>query len=67
MYAPIRVRNVSAVWMAATIGCAQCHDHKYDPYTGRDFYSLQSFFADIDEAEHLYHSLDVTPTTRALS
>ena len=64
MYGADRVRNVSAVWMAGTMGCAQCHDHKYDPFTARDFYSLQAFFADIDEADHLYHSLDVTPTTR---
>ena len=40
IYAADRVRNVSAVWMGATVGCAQCHDHKFDPYTARDFYSL---------------------------
>ena len=49
IYNADRVRNVSAVWMGATIGCAQCHDHKYDPYTSRDFYSLGAFFADIQE------------------
>ncbi|MCP4816527.1 MAG: DUF1549 domain-containing protein, partial [Planctomycetaceae bacterium] len=31
IYAADRVRNVSAVWMGGTLGCAQCHDHKYDP------------------------------------
>jgi len=46
-YAAGRVRNVSSVWMAATLGCAECHDHKYDPYTTRDFYRLAAFFADI--------------------
>lgn len=49
IYFADRVRNVSQVFMGATIGCAQCHDHKYDPYTAKDFYSLGAFFADIDE------------------
>jgi hypothetical protein len=48
-YAGDRVRNVSAVWMGATLGCAECHDHKYDPYTMRDFYSFAAFFADLQE------------------
>ncbi|MFM9197309.1 MAG: DUF1549 domain-containing protein, partial [Planctomycetia bacterium] len=46
IYQADRIRNVSGVWMGATIGCAQCHDHKYDPYTARDFYTLGSFFAE---------------------
>ncbi|MEL7266117.1 MAG: PSD1 and planctomycete cytochrome C domain-containing protein, partial [Planctomycetota bacterium] len=49
IYFADRVRNVSQVFMGATVGCAQCHDHKYDPYTIRDFYSLGAFFADLDE------------------
>jgi hypothetical protein len=48
-YAADRVRNVGSVWLGATVGCAECHDHKYDPYTTRDFYSLAAFFADIRE------------------
>ncbi|MGP8234807.1 MAG: DUF1549 and DUF1553 domain-containing protein, partial [Limisphaerales bacterium] len=44
-----RVRAVSSVWLGQTIGCAQCHDHKFDPIQQRDFYSLGAFFADIDE------------------
>ena len=53
IYAADRVRNVSNVWMGSTLGCAQCHDHKYDPYTARDFYSMAAFFADVDEVDHL--------------
>ncbi|PHQ35511.1 PSD1 and planctomycete cytochrome C domain-containing protein [Rhodopirellula bahusiensis] len=49
IYFADRVRNVSQVFMGATVGCAQCHDHKYDPYTAKDFYSLGAFFADIEE------------------
>ena len=53
IYAADRVRNVSNVWMGGTLGCAQCHDHKYDPYTSRDFYSMVAVFADVDENAHL--------------
>jgi hypothetical protein len=49
-YAADRVRNASTVWLAATMGCAECHDHKYDPYTTHDFYSFAAFFADVQEA-----------------
>ncbi|MCH5376913.1 MAG: DUF1549 and DUF1553 domain-containing protein, partial [Planctomycetes bacterium] len=48
-YAADRVRNVSEVWLGTTMGCTECHDHKYDPFTSRDFYSLEAFFADIQE------------------
>src|SRR5262249_52378186 len=48
-YSADRVRNVSAVWMGATMGCSECHDHKFDPYTTKDFYSFAAFFADIQE------------------
>ena len=44
-----RVRAVGAAWLGQTTGCAQCHDHKFDPFTQRDFYSLGAFFADIKE------------------
>ena len=44
-----RVRTTVAVWMGSTLGCAECHDHKFDPFTARDFYSMKAFFADIKE------------------
>ena len=49
IYQADRVRNFGVVWLGATTGCAQCHDHKYDPFTIKDFYSLAAFFADIQE------------------
>ena len=49
IYADDRVRNVSNVWLGSTMGCAQCHDHKYDPFSMKDFYSMAAFFADIKE------------------
>lgn len=48
IYQADRVRNFSEVWLAGSMGCAQCHDHKFDPYTQEDFYSLAAFFADVD-------------------
>ena len=64
IYAADRVRNFGSVWLGATIGCAQCHDHKYDPYTAKDFYSLAAFFADIEEKGDFKGSPDRSPTTR---
>ena len=49
IYQADRVRNFSNVWIGSTMGCSQCHDHKYDPFTIKDFYSMASFFADIKE------------------
>src|SRR5439155_9188708 len=44
-----RVRAVGTVWLGQTLGCCQCHDHKFDPATSRDFYALGAFFTDIKE------------------
>lgn len=48
-YASDRVRTASTVWLGSTLGCAECHDHKFDPFTQKDFYQFASFFADIKE------------------
>ena len=48
-YAADRVRTVSMVWLGSTMGCCECHDHKYDPYTTKDFYRLAAYFADVKE------------------
>jgi len=48
-YLAERVRNVAGAWLGVTLGCAECHDHKYDPFTARDFYRFAAHFADLDE------------------
>jgi hypothetical protein len=49
-YAADRVRNTSTIFLGITMGCAECHDHKFDPFSSHDFYAMQAFFADIREA-----------------
>ncbi len=45
-----RVTAVGTAFMGLTVGCAVCHDHKYDPLTTRDFYQLFAFFNNLDAA-----------------
>jgi len=56
-YIAERVRNATGTWMGVTLGCAECHDHKFDPLTARDFYRFEAFFADIKE-RGLYSGAD---------
>ncbi len=44
-----RANTVGTVWLGLTVGCAQCHDHKYDPITQRDYYRLFAFFHAAEE------------------
>jgi hypothetical protein len=44
-----RVNTTGAVWLGLTVGCAQCHDHKFDPIAQRDFYRLFAFFHNVPE------------------
>jgi hypothetical protein len=39
-----RVNTTATVWLGTTLGCAQCHDHKYDPFTQKEYYQLLAFF-----------------------
>lgn len=45
-----RVDTTSTVWMGLTLGCARCHDHKYDPFSQKEYYQLISFFDNITES-----------------
>ncbi len=46
-----RTATVGTVWLGLTIGCAQCHDHKYDPLKQKDFYRLSAFFDNVEEVD----------------
>ncbi|WP_425616083.1 DUF1553 domain-containing protein [Anatilimnocola sp. NA78] len=48
-YVADRVETTGTVWLGLTIGCARCHDHKFDPLPTRDFYSLAAFFNNVPE------------------
>ncbi|HYO81102.1 MAG TPA: DUF1553 domain-containing protein [Bryobacteraceae bacterium] len=48
-YAVDRVETTSTVFLGMTLGCARCHNHKYDPFTQREFYSMLAYFNNVPE------------------
>src|SRR5207237_1866286 len=44
-----RVNTTATVWLGLTLACTQCHDHKYDPITQKEFYQLYAFFHNVAE------------------
>jgi len=61
-----RVNTFGTAFLGLTTECSRCHDHKYDPLTQRDFYSLFSFFQNIDESGQTTYFTDSTPVPTAL-
>ena len=63
-----RVNTTGAVWMGVTIGCAQCHEHKFDPFSQRDYYRLYAVFnntADNNDAGGLAPKVDLPTPQQA--
>ena len=71
-YAKDQVETMGAVWLGLTLGCAACHDHKFDPVTTKEFYQLSAFFRntpmsalDGNNANHPPSMLVLRPMDRA--
>lgn len=60
-----RVHTFGTAFLGLTLECARCHDHKFDPFSQREYYALASFFSSIDE-HGLYDRADIVPSPSLL-
>ena len=65
-YVADRVNTFGTAMLGLTLECARCHDHKFDPITQRDYFSLFAFFNNIDESGLYSHFTNATPTPALL-
>ncbi|MBE0540782.1 MAG: PSD1 domain-containing protein [Verrucomicrobia bacterium] len=63
-YAVDRTETVSTVWMGLTVGCAACHDHKFDPISQKEFYEMYAIFNNFDEKAMDGNALLPAPTLK---
>jgi hypothetical protein len=61
-YANDRVSTFGWVYLGVTLNCSACHDHKFDPFTQRDFYSMAAFFRNTTQGPKDGNSKDSTPS-----
>ncbi len=64
-YVADRAETTGTVWLGLTVGCARCHDHKFDPIPQRDFYSLFAFFNNVPERGFVWNFGNEPPTVLA--
>ena len=64
IYATDRVETTSQVWLGLTVGCARCHDHKFDPISTKDFYSMAAFFRNTTQPAMDKNVMDSPPILR---
>ena len=64
-YVSDRAETTATVWLGLTVGCARCHDHKYDPIPQRDYYSLYAFFNNMQEKGLVYNFGNEEPFIKA--
>src|SRR6185436_7941289 len=65
-YVVDRVNTFGTAFLGLTTECSRCHDHKFDPLTQRDFYSLFSFFQNIAESGQTSYFTESMPVPTAL-
>ncbi len=64
-YVADRTETTSAVWLGITLGCARCHDHKYDPFLQKDFYRLFAFYNSVPENGLVFNYGNDVPLIKA--
>ncbi len=64
IYAKDRVETTSTVWLGLTLGCAACHDHKFDPLSQKDFYQMAAFFRNTTQAAMDQNIYNTPPSIR---
>jgi len=64
-YVVDRVDTTASVWMGLTIGCARCHDHKYDPILQKEYYQLFAYFNNVPEKGFVYNFGNEEPYLKA--
>ena len=64
-YAVDRLETAATVWLGLTVGCARCHDHKYDPISQREFYRLYAYFNNVSDRGRYYKYGNTPPIVRA--
>ena len=64
-YVADRLETTSTVWLGLTIGCARCHDHKFDPITQREYYQLFAYFNNVPENGFVYNFGNEEPLIKA--
>ncbi|MBI4904848.1 MAG: DUF1553 domain-containing protein [Acidobacteria bacterium] len=64
-YVADRVETTATVWMGLTLGCTRCHDHKYDPFTQKEYYQLFAFYNNVPERGLVYNFGNEEPYLKA--
>ena len=64
-YVADRAETTASVWLGLTMGCARCHDHKYDPIQQKDFYRMFAFFNSVPEKGNVYNFGNEDPVIKA--
>ena len=64
-YVADRAETTSTVWLGLTVGCARCHDHKYDPITQKEYYQLFAYFNNVPEKGFVYNFGNEEPYIKA--